>query len=181
MDKILLTSQKIENSEVEGSLVKISGYCCHFNRANCNGEIVDKDSFVKFFETLHSNGMMPAMNFNHIPTQVIGGWDKIEAKDEGLWVEGHINTDVAFSRDTVIPLLNSGDLQGLSTEGFTEWCDVEEREDGWYLKNFNMLAIAVCSSIPADMQAKFSVNSIAAEHKETLKTRKDTLTLASMI
>lgn len=169
MERMQLTTSRIVRDNInirEDGSVLISGYACHFGVPNHNGEIVNSNSFDRFLSELGEGGLMPAMNYQHDGMSICGGWDRIEVKDEGLWVEGHLNTEVALVRDTVLPLLKSGDIQGFSTEGFTLNNDIEVTDDGYLLlKDFTLLGIALVANVPADFDAKISVNHINESKK----------------
>lgn len=149
-------------------LLIVEGYGCHFNSENGNGEIVTVDSFADFFNELKNGGQMPYFNYQHMPTDIIGGWDEITADETGLYCRGHINKKVALVRDTVLPLIESGDLAGLSTEGYSMgWYD--EQNNIWHAEKFLLLGISLVS-LPADFAAQMVVkNKLAMErqqHKE---------------
>ena len=137
------------------NLLLVEGYGCHFNEPNGNGEIVTENSFTDFFEQLKAGGQMPYFNYQHNATDIIGGWDSVEADERGLICKGHINKRVALVRDTVLPLIESGDLAGLSTEGYSMgWWDDEKNV--WHAEKFMLLGISLVS-LPADFQAQMVV------------------------
>lgn len=161
-----LNAMRIENeTKTEGNLMYIEGYACHFNECNHNGEIVDANSFRAFLDEMERAGQKPMMNYMHTD-QLIGGWDSIETDDTGLYVKGHLCLDMPFVRDTVLPLYNAGDLCHLSTEGFTPWNTIEEREDGDYLGQFTLTAIALVA-LPADFSAKANIRNELKAWKES--------------
>lgn len=136
-------------------LLIVEGYGCHFNSVNGNGEIVTEASFKDFFDELKNGGQMPYFNYQHNPELIIGGWDSIEADEKGLVCRGHLNTKVALVRDTVLPLVESGDLAGLSTEGYAMgWYDEENQV--WHAEKFMLLGISLVS-LPADFAAEMVV------------------------
>ena len=142
-------------AEDNADLLIVEGYGCHFNKANGNGEIVTVDSFADFFNELRNGGQMPYFNYQHQPDQIIGGWDSIEADETGLVCRGHLNKRVALVRDTVLPLVESGDLAGLSTEGYAMgWYD--EELNVWHAEKFMLLGISLVS-LPADFGAQMIV------------------------
>lgn len=152
------------NSGADGDIT-FSGYGCHFNKINENGEVVDAKSFEKFFEKLKQNSIMPTLNYMHTST-IIGGWDSIEADDTGLLCHGRINKDVQFCKDTVIPLMLAGQLNYLSTEGFCSWDDVEDVEGGIKLNNFLLTAISLVA-LPADLETKINIQNFIKERQNS--------------
>lgn len=144
-----------KSSEDSSNLI-IEGYAAHFNVPNKNGEIVDANSFKYWLSELDKGEQTPVMNFNHNKDQIIGRWDMLSCDNTGLYAIGHINTDVAFCRDTIVPLVNNGDLNSLSTEGFSDMSENELRDGAVYIKNFFLTAIAIVG-LPADFFAKFEI------------------------
>ena len=156
-----------ESVKEEGNLVHIEGYACHFGIANGHGEIVSEPSFASFFKELEEGGQMPSFTFNHNSNYLIGGWDSIVSDDKGLYVKGHINTDVAFVRDNLLPLIKGGDLNCLSTEGYVG--GLKHNEDGTYnASEFVMTAISLVA-LPADFNAKTTISENALELKRKKK------------
>lgn len=154
------------------NLIRIAGYACHFGEVNGNGEIVTESSFRSFFEALHNGGQMPMLTYNHNSDLLIGGWDKFTADEKGLYAEGHINADVALVRDTILPLMESGDLNGLSTEGWYDWNTAEVTEDGAVKINDYALCAVSLVALPADFAAKVeSRNALTLErNRQSEKT-----------
>lgn len=163
---------KIENAISDGDLLEIDGYCCHYNKVNLNGEMVNEASFKRFFEMQKEGKIKPALNYNH-SDQLIGGIDLLESRKEGLYMRAHLNKKIALVRDTIIPCMEAGDLNCLSTEGYimNGWEDIEELDgNSYYVKNFLLTAVAVVS-VPADYEAKFTFRNFLQTHKqETPKT-----------
>lgn len=154
--KLSLNAIKIEKKErSEGSnLIRIAGYAAHFGKANGNGEVVTEDSFKRFFDALQAGGQMPMLTYNHDSNLLIGGWDVLRADETGLYAEGHINADVAIVRDTILPLMESGDLNGLSTEGWYDWNTAEITDEGAVkINDYALIAISLVA-LPADFAAK---------------------------
>lgn len=158
------------------NLIRIAGYAAHFGVVNGNGEIVTESSFKAFFEALQEGGQMPMLTYNHNSDLLIGGWDKITADEKGLYAEGHINADVALVRDTILPLMESGDLNGLSTEGFYDWNTASVNDDGSInIADYALLAVSLVA-LPADFAAKVeSRNALTLERqtKSENKTEED--------
>ena len=160
---------KLERSNVDTKssedFIFVKGYACHFGKANLNGEIVTKDSFDAFFNVLKESSVMPSINFQHDPTEIIGGWDKLEPKDDGLWVEGRICKKVKRVQDTILPLMEAGMLNWLSTEGFVDLDSLEFNDDGTYtVKDFMLCRISLVD-VPADLNATVEHNAVTLERK----------------
>ena len=159
-----LALQSTRVSDSNADLLIVEGYGCHFGVENGNGEIVTEASFKDFFDELKKGGQMPYFNYQHDQNSIIGGWDEIKADERGLYCRGHINKRVALVRDTVLPLIESGDLAGLSTEGYSMgWFD--EANNVWHAEKFLLLGISLVS-LPADFGAQMVV-------KNSLRIRED--------
>ena len=155
---ILRNTFHIENASSEDGNLTINGYCAHYDTPNLNSEIVNADSFNYFFSLYNDKKLKPALNFNHTDT-IIGGIDSIESKEDGLWMQAHLNGNVAICRDMIIPCILNGDLDSFSTEGYiygnTDGIDFNE-DGSYYVKNFLLTAVAIVAT-PADADAKFTV------------------------
>lgn len=163
-----LNAIKLNRAEmVEGeNIMKIEGYACHFDKVNKNGEIVHESSFEKFFKDLNEGGLMPVFNYNHNNDFIVGGWDEIKSDKTGLYVKGHLNTDVAYVRDNILPLVKSGDIDGLSIEGYFNVETAKFTESGVDIKDYQLIGISLVA-LPADFSARVeSKNYIALKRKE---------------
>lgn len=151
--------QKYRHTDTGEDVFTVEGYACHFNQANLNREIVDENSFKRFFEVLNERHIMPIFDYDHTG-KVIGAWDSITSDENGLYVKGHIYKNIAFVRDELAPLIENGDLSYLSTMGFAS--GIEDRGNSYYVGNFELLAISLVE-IPADMTAYVEISSNGAK------------------
>lgn len=155
----------ITNAVNEDGFLRIEGTAAHFGSPNLNGEIVTAESFCNFFQLYNDGKLKPALNYNHDSTMLIGGIDSIYIKDNALCCSAHLNKDIAFCKDTLIPMVESGDIKSFSTEGYVGYNDIEEREDGnYFAKNFMLTAIAIVS-VPADYKSEFCIKNYFDEMK----------------
>lgn len=149
---------KIENAVTEDNNLVINGMAAHYNVRNLNDEIVDANSFNEFFNLYNDGKLTPALNWNHSDT-IIGGVDLIESRKDGLWMQAHLNGNVAICRDMIIPCIMGNELNSFSTEGYIRGGvdGVDFNEDGsYYVRNFLLTAVAIVPT-PADPDAQFSV------------------------
>ena len=162
----------ITNSTDNESRLDISGYCCHWNTANLNGEIVDKNSFRSFFDLYSKNRLTPALTWEHQDT-VVGGIDELITDDKGLIMKAHINKGVKICDDMIIPNILAGDINSLSTEGYilNGLNGVTEKEDGYYVHDFILTAVSVVRT-PADYDAKFALKNYLNSLKDNNKSEK---------
>lgn len=169
---MILNSLRANAIEREGNTLRVSGYACHFNSVNHNGELVTADSFAGWLQHLADNGKKPTFTYNHDSNKLIGGWDEMTADETGLFVRGHINTDVAFVRDELLPLIEAGDLACLSTEGWASG-EYDDERKAYVCDTFMLTAISLVA-LPADFDANISLNRLSqkTDNKKTLKTLK---------
>ena len=151
----ILNAFRINKVERTDNTLKVEGYACHYNTRNHNFEIVTADCFTEFLNELKENGLKPMFTFNHDSNCIIGGWDEFTSDDTGLFAKGHINTDVAFVRDNLLPLIEAGDLNHLSTEGWAsgEWSD---KQEAYVCDKFMLTAVSLVA-LPADFSAKAEI------------------------
>lgn len=172
MEKTFFNALKLEriNEDKDNGRVLIEGYACHFGKPNGNGEIVDEESFKDCLKLFKEGGQMPVFNYQHTD-QIIGGWDEITTNTVGIYVKGHINTNVAYVRDNIMPLVKGGDVCHLSTEGWYEWNSMEERESGYYVGKCFLYGISLVA-LPADFGAKAIIKNGLAKWREENEPKK---------
>lgn len=164
-NKIFINGLKIENAVNKDNIIEIEGYCCHYQKANLNREIVDEHSFEKFFNLYSDKIIVPKLNYNHTDT-LIGGIDEIASFDEGLYMRAHLNKAIKIVEDMILPSVEDGQLTQFSTEGFIDngWKGIQENEDGtYYVKDFILTAVAIVPT-PADPQATFTLKNYIDEN-----------------
>ena len=65
-NKLYLYNQfAINNVQEDDNIIKVDGYCCHYNKINLNHEMVDEKSFDAFFELYNANKLKP--NHSEVP------------------------------------------------------------------------------------------------------------------
>lgn len=147
------------NFSEEGDKALIEGRATRFNNTNLNHQVVDKNSFNSFFKLWNEGTASVQMNYEHTYDKIIGGVDEIEAKEDGLYVKAHLNREIPFVSEWLLPNIKNHDITGLSTEGYVlngpdgiSWID----KNTYYVKDFILSALAVTTH-PADVEAKFSL------------------------
>ena len=151
------TDLLITNAVEDADFLRIDGTAAHFNSPNLNGEIVDAHSFDAFFGMYESGQIKPALNYNHDPNMLVGGVDKVYIQDDTLRCSAHLNKDIAFCRDTLIPMVMSGDVRSYSTEGYLSYDDIIQRDKNtYYAANFLLTAVAIVTT-PADYKSEFTI------------------------
>lgn len=170
MDKKILSLNKlckIENAAVDGDVLRIGGYACHYDVTNLNSERVNAKSFDSFFCLYNEGKLKPRLNWEHTDT-VIGGIDEIVSKENGLWINCHLNQGVKIVSDMIAPNILSGDLDSFSTEGYilNGYNGIVENaeDDSYYVKDFILTAVSIVRT-PADWDAVFTVQNFIDEFK----------------
>jgi HK97 family phage prohead protease len=77
------------------------------------GDVIAAGAFRKSIEAHEAAGTMPAMLWQHDPSEPIGVWTEISETDKGLTVAGKLNLDTQRGREA-LSLLRQGALSGLS-------------------------------------------------------------------
>lgn len=151
-------SLHITNAVDDTDFLIIEGTAAHFDVPNLNSEIVNAASFDKFFKMYkEEKKIKPALTYNHDSSNLIGGIDDIYVDNNTLMCLAHINKNIKFCADTLIPSIIAGDTKSFSTEGYLSYDDIVERGDGtYYCKNFLLTAISVVN-LPADYQSEFVI------------------------
>jgi len=91
----------------------ISGYASLFGIPDQGGDIVQKGAYAGSLARLMAGGRGVKMLWQHDPAQPIGLWSEAREDARGLWVSGHILTDVPRGREAAA-LLGAGAIDGLS-------------------------------------------------------------------
>lgn len=137
---------------------QIEGYASVFGVADQGGDVVLRGAYTGSLKRLAASGRRVKMLWQHDPGQPIGVWDEVREDGHGLWVKGHLLTDLAQGREAAA-LLAAGAIDGLSigyrtlraerdTKGRRQLAEVELWEVS--LVTFPMLAEARASVKAAD-------------------------------
>lgn len=91
----------------------VSGYASLFDVPDQGGDVVQRGAYGKSLARLMAGGRGVKMLWQHDPAQPIGLWSEAREDARGLWVSGHILTDVPRGREAAA-LLDGGAIDGLS-------------------------------------------------------------------
>lgn len=144
---------------------RIAGYVCRWNETNANGWNIRPGAFDKSLAAFREQGLKPRLDYEHDFSAVIGGIDSLESDDKGLRIEAHLNTGVALVRDTVLPLMQSGDLNFFSSEFIADEAEWDEKTQCVIVSAATLLGVAVVS-LPADAGAEAHLASYRPQPKE---------------
>lgn len=92
---------------------RIEGYASVFGVADQGGDVVLRGAYAASLKRLAASGRRVKMLWQHDPGQPIGVWDEVREDGHGLWVKGHLLTDLAQGREAAA-LLAAGAIDGLS-------------------------------------------------------------------
>lgn len=92
---------------------QISGYASVFGVVDQGGDVVLPGAYARSLKRLRSEGRMVKMLWQHDPAQPIGVWDEIREDAHGLYVRGHLLTEVGKGREAAA-LIAAGAIDGLS-------------------------------------------------------------------
>lgn len=144
---------------------RIAGYVCRWNETNANGWNIQPGAFDKSLAAFREQGLKPRLDYEHDFSAVIGGIDSLESDDKGLRIEAHLNTGVALVRDTVLPLMQGGDLNFFSSEFVADEAEWDEETQGVIVSAATLVGVAVVS-LPADAGAEAYLASYRPQPKE---------------
>lgn len=144
---------------------RIAGYVCRWNETNANGWNIQPGAFDKSLAAFREQGLKPRLDYEHDFSAVIGGIDSLESDDKGLRIEAHLNTGVALVRDTVLPLMQGGDLNFFSSEFIDDEAEWDEKTQCVIVRAATLVGVAVVS-LPADSGAEAYLASYRQQPKE---------------
>lgn len=147
------------------NLQRIAGYVCKWNETNANGWNIQPGAFDKSLAAFREQGLKPRLDYEHDFSAVIGGIDSLESDDKGLRIEAHLNTGVALVRDTVLPLMQGGDLNFFSSEFIDDEAEWDEKTQCVIVRAATLVGVAVVS-LPADSGAEAYLASYRPQPKE---------------
>lgn len=144
---------------------RIAGYVCRWNETNANGWNIQPGAFDKSLAAFREQGIKPRLDYEHDFSAIIGGIDSLESDDKGLRIEAHLNTGVALVRDTVLPLMQGGDLNFFSSEFIDDKAEWDEKTQCVIVRVATLVGVAVVS-LPADSGAEAYLASYRPQPKE---------------
>ena len=110
----------------DGPVGRFSGYGAVFGNVDAYNERILPGAFSDTLAEAKTRGRMPAMLWQHNPTQPIGVWRSMREDERGLYVEGEL-ADTQLGREAY-SLLKLGALSGLSI-GFSVTKETINRDE----------------------------------------------------
>lgn len=121
---------------------EFSGYAAVWGERNGHNEIIQRGAFLKSLAAHLAAGTRPVMLYSHQSSEIIGVWDEVREDDKGLFVRGHLLTDIGAGKDAHVRM-KSGAVTGLSI-GFRVYPGGERRSAGIrYLTSIDVAEISV--------------------------------------
>lgn len=121
---------------------EFSGYAAIWGERNGHNEIIQRGAFAKSLAEHRAAGRQPVMLYSHIPSEIIGVWDEVREDEKGLFVRGHLLTELSIGKDAHVRM-KSGAVSGLSI-GFRVYPGGEKRSAGTrYLSSVHLAEISV--------------------------------------
>lgn len=109
----------------DGAAREFEGYGSVFGVVDSYNDVVLPGAFAQTLAKATATGRMPAMLWQHDPSQVIGVWREMQEDSRGLYVKGEL-ADTQLGREAYA-LLKLGALSGLSI-GYSVTGDRYDRE-----------------------------------------------------
>jgi len=92
---------------------EIAGYASYFGACDQGGDVVEPGAFAGSLAALADRGQRVKMLWQHDPAQPIGVWDVVREDGRGLYVKGHILSEIGRGREAAA-LIGAGAIDGLS-------------------------------------------------------------------
>jgi len=154
---------KADAGEGEEGFLYFEGYASTSTKDR-HGDIIPASAWnEKALEAFRKN---PIMLYEHSRYDVAGKFDLIEARDEGLFVRGAVDTEWHSANK-----VGKGILKALSVRFSAEDWEFDENREAWIAKGLDLREISIVS-IPAAPDSVFSVEKSlgAEEYKEFKKS-----------
>jgi hypothetical protein len=151
--KTLVRPLKIKAVEDDGSF---EGYGSVFDVVDSYRDIVLPGAFAQTIEEHNEKGEMPALLWQHNPSEPIGVWKSMEEDEHGLFMRGQLILDTQRGKEAHA-LLKAGAVKGLSI-GFSLYPGGEKyNEDAkaWELTNINLWETSL-ATFPANALAQIT-------------------------
>lgn len=121
---------------------EFSGYAAIWGERNAHNEIIQRGAFAKSIADHRAAGTRPVMLYSHRSAEIIGVWDDVREDDKGLFVRGHLLTEIDEGKNAYVRM-KSGAVTGLSI-GFRVYPGGEKRSAGIrYLTSIDLAEISV--------------------------------------
>lgn len=166
-----LETIKIKSISEKG---QIEGYASVFDVKDCNGDIVVKNAFAKTIEDFHQ-GKIPKLLWQHDTSNPIGVIDEMFEDNHGLFVKGHLLTDIPKVKEIYLLLKNK------AIDGFSIGYRIRDhyiKNNSQYLTDIDLLEISIVT-FPACESATIDKVKMNEQIKEINLKEKNMLPLSN--
>ena len=122
-------------------MCRIEGYASVFGVPDQGGDVVMAGAYARSLRKLRDEGRQVKMLWQHDPAQPIGVWDDIREDQKGLWVRGHILTEVEKGREAAA-LVAAGAIHGLSI-GYRTVAAEKDTKGKWLLREIELWEVSL--------------------------------------
>ncbi|CCG09594.1 phage major capsid protein [Pararhodospirillum photometricum] len=129
----------------------VAGYGVVWNVLDRHGTAFAPGSLDASLADIRASGHRVPMLWAHDPARVIGAWDRLEADEHGLRVEGRLVTDTRDGADALAHL-RAGSLNGLSI-GFRRLADEPRAGGGRTITRAELVEISLVA-VPSNNDAR---------------------------
>lgn len=127
------------------------GYGSVYGVIDAYGDIVERGAFAESLRKANDSGVMPAMLWQHNPSQPIGVWTLMAEDDYGLRVVGQL-ADTTLGHEAYT-LMKMGALSGLSIGYSVVREEYDRKRDARLLKQINLWEVSPVT-FPANGDAR---------------------------
>lgn len=136
------------------SVLPFQGYASVFHTPDWHRDTMRPGAFLHSLKQWKHLNRWPPLLWQHQPHTPIGTILKLEEKEQGLWMQAYVLSDLDATRD-LVPLIQSKALCGLSI-GYQTVLDRKEKEGARHIFQVNLMEISIVS-MPAHPQATLSI------------------------
>jgi hypothetical protein len=168
-EKILYDFFRFDEIDNTTDEIKVKGVLKQWNIINYNLRWYDKDCLNDFINEYLSTKNL-TLNYQHCPDRLIGRFIDIDNNSERLYGVAVLDK-IPFVSDTVIPQLNSGTLQGFSTEIYASDSEYEKENGIWIDKIYKgVMGGCALVGMPADLNS--NLDNINQRRNKSSKRKK---------
>jgi uncharacterized protein len=138
--------------EVEDS-GRFSGYASVFGVLDAYREIVAAGAFINSIKAITDSGRPLPCLWQHLSSAPIGGYDKLEEDEKGLFVEGFLLTEHIEKARETHALMKRGIVSGLSIGYYVIEDSFNEKDRVRTLKEVELVEVSVVT-FPANPDAR---------------------------
>lgn len=144
---------KAKNIEENGTF---EGYAAVFGNIDAWGDVIEKGAFLKTLAEHGEKGSMPALLWQHRPSEPIGIWESMSEDENGLAVKGRLLVDDVRQAREAHALLKAGAISGMSIGYYARDYSMDEKTWIRTLKEIELVEASLVT-FPANDEARVSV------------------------